>query len=150
MENHFDKRTDPRLLVEGCKTIICFAYNYYPDTDLGLNNKKVAKYAYDRDYHKVLKKKLINLLKEMDQAFGGVQGRAFVDSAPVMEREWALRAGLGWIGKNTLVIHPQKGSFFFLGELLVDVELSADEPMKDHCGTCTRCIDACPTEACLL
>ena len=147
MENHFDKRTDPRKLVDNARSVICFAYNYFPEEDLGKDGLKVAKYAYGRDYHKVIKKKLISFMKEMDEAFGGVGGRCFVDSAPVMEREWALRAGLGWVGKNTLVIDPKKGSFFFLAELIVDIALQYDEPISDYCGTCTRCIDACPTDA---
>ncbi len=148
MENHFEKRTDPRKLVEGAKSIICFAYNYYPESDVSDDNTlKVARYAYGRDYHKVLKKKLIRLLDEMQAAFGPISGRCFVDSAPVMEREWALRSGLGWIGKNTLIIHPKKGSYFFLAEIILDIELAYDSPISDHCGTCTRCIDACPTKA---
>ena len=139
MENHFDKRTDPRKLVEDAKSVICFAYNYYPEPIDKADNLKIARYAYGRDYHKVLKKKLIKLFEEMQTTFGPVSGRCFVDSAPVMEREWALRAGLGWVGKNTLIIHPKKGSYFFLAEMIIDIELEYDVAMADHCGTCTRC-----------
>jgi len=148
MANHFDKRTDPTKLVDGAKSVICFAYNYNPeDTMSTQDNLKIARYAYGRDYHKVIKKKLVKLFNEMQGVFGPFSGRCFVDSAPVMEREWALRAGLGWIGKNTLIIHPKKGSYFFLSEMIIDIELEYDDPMTDHCGTCTRCIDACPTDA---
>lgn len=147
MENHFDKRTDPRKLVDKAKSIICFSYNYYPEKELPAGNPKIARYAYGRDYHKVVKKKMKLLFREMNETIGDVNGRYFVDSAPVMEREWATRAGLGWVGKNTLVIHPKKGSYFFLAEMIVDIELDYDQPISDYCGTCTRCIDACPTDA---
>ena len=147
MENHFDKRTDPRKLVDNAQSIICFSYNYYPEKALPDGNPKIARYAYGRDYHKVIKKKMKLLFQDMNNTLGEVNGRYFVDSAPVMEREWATRAGLGWIGKNTLVIHPKKGSYFFLAEMIVDIELDYDQPISDYCGTCTRCIDACPTDA---
>lgn len=147
MENHFDKRTDPTLLVENAKSIICFTYNYYPEEELPVDKAKIAKYAYGRDYHKVIKKKLKIFYKEMNDTLGPIHGRFFVDSAPIMEREWAKRAGLGWVGKNTLIINPKKGSFFFLAEMVLDIELEYDNPLSDHCGTCTKCIDACPTEA---
>jgi len=147
MENHFEKRTDPRKLVDNAKSIICFSYNYFPEKVLPEGNPKIARYAYGRDYHKVVKKKMKLFFQEMNEVIGEVNGRYFVDSAPVMEREWATRAGLGWVGKNTLVIHPQKGSYFFLAEMIVDIELEYDQPISDYCGTCTRCIDACPTDA---
>ncbi len=147
MENHFDKRTDPRLLVEQAKSVVCFSYNYFPKEEIHNEKAKLAKYAYGRDYHKVIKKKLKLLFKEMNECFGPVEGRFFVDSAPVMEREWAKRAGLGWVGKNTLIINPKKGSFFFLAEMIIDQELEYDQPISDYCGTCTKCIDACPTAA---
>jgi epoxyqueuosine reductase len=148
MANHFDLRKDPRLLVDGAQSVICLSFNYHPEDDsLSTTAPKIARYAYGRDYHKVVKKKMINLLKEMQVHRPDLSGRAFVDSAPVMEREWAKRAGLGWVGKNTLIIHPKKGSYFFLGVIIIDQALDYDAPISDHCGTCTRCIDACPTEA---
>ena len=148
MANHIDLRRDPRLLVEGAKSVICLSFNYYPEeASLSTTAPKISRYAYGRDYHKVVKKKMINLLKELQVVRPELKGRAFVDSAPVMEREWAKRAGLGWVGKNTLIIHPKKGSYFFLGVIIIDQELDYDEPVSDHCGTCTRCINACPTEA---
>lgn len=148
LENHFDKRLDPRLLVPGAKSIITLGYNYFPQLDLSAeNNLKIAKYAYGEDYHFVVKDKLRVLLSEIQQEIGQVGGRAFVDSAPVMERTWAQRGGTGWIGKNSLLLNKQMGSFFFLAELIVDLELEYDSPIKDYCGTCTACMDACPTEA---
>lgn len=147
MENHFEKRVDPRILMDGCKSVICFLYNYYTEQRQDENAPRVSMYAYGRDYHKVIKKKLSNLAKVMESEFGPFNYRAFVDSAPVLERDWAKRSGLGWIGKNTLLISPQRGSYFFLAEMLVDFELEYDQPIKDYCGTCTRCIDACPTDA---
>lgn len=150
MENHFDKRIDPRKLVEGAKTIISLAFNYYPQEqqEETEDKPKIAKYAYGKDYHKVLKDKLFLLMAELEELAGHpVQGRCFTDSAPVLERDWAKHAGLGWIGKNTLLINPKKGSFFFLAELIIDLEMQPDGPMKDYCGRCRRCIDACPTEA---
>ncbi|MEM7104522.1 MAG: tRNA epoxyqueuosine(34) reductase QueG [Bacteroidota bacterium] len=148
MANHFDKRIDPRKLVDGAKTVVTLMYNYYNDAKQSdPEAPKISMYAYGKDYHFVIKQKLKSLLGFINEEIGEVNGRCFVDSAPVMEREWASRSGAGWIGKNTLIINPKKGSYFFLAELIIDLELQADGPMKDYCGTCTRCIDACPTEA---
>ncbi len=148
MENHFDKRLDPTKLVEGAKSIITLGYNYFPEEDLAKeDNYKIAKYAYGEDYHFVVKRKLRALLEHMQATIGEVHGRAFVDSAPVMERAWAQRSGTGWIGKNSLLLNKQQGSFFFLAELVVDLRLDYDGPVPDYCGTCTRCLDACPTDA---
>jgi len=148
LENHFDKRLDPRKLVPGAQTVISLLYNYHnPEKQSDPAAPKISQYAYGKDYHAVLKKKLRQLLDGLQEEAGPVTGRCFVDSAPVMERDWARRAGNGWIGKNTLLIHPGAGSYFFLAELIVDLELPPDEPMRDYCGTCTRCIDACPTDA---
>lgn len=148
MANHFELRTDPTKLVPGAKSVISLMYNYYTDeTPSDPSAPKIASYAYGRDYHKVVKKKLKQLSLFMKSEIGDFQGRAFVDSAPVLERDWAKRSGLGWIGKNTLLIHPRKGSYFFLAEIICDLELQYDHPIKDYCGTCTRCIDACPTDA---
>jgi epoxyqueuosine reductase len=149
MENHFEKRTDPTKLVEGAKTVISLTYNYYTEAQQPDDAPKIAKYAYGEDYHHVVKDKLKELLTFINDSIGEVHGRCFVDSAPVMERDWGKRAGVGWIGKNTLLIQPKRGSFFFLAELILDIELLYDEPMKDYCGTCTKCIDACPTDAIL-
>jgi epoxyqueuosine reductase len=148
MNNHFDKRLDPRLLVPGAKSVISLLYNYYPAKDLSAaGGFKIAKYAYGEDYHLVVREKLHSLLKALQETAGDVQGRVFVDSAPVMERAWASKAGLGWIGKNSLLINKQQGSFFFLAEVIIDLELTYDGPVKDFCGTCTACMDACPTDA---
>lgn len=148
MENHFDKRLDPRLLVPGAKTVVSLLYNYHnPAVNEIEGAPKIASYAYGRDYHKVIRKKLDDLMLALQKEAGAVQGRAFVDSAPVMERQWAAEAGLGWTGKNTLLINKNQGSYFFLAELIIDLELEPDAPIKDYCGTCTACIDACPTEA---
>ena len=148
MENHFDKRIDPRKLVDGAKTVVTLMHNYYnPDEPTEIDAPKIAKYAYGEDYHYVLKTKLHALTDYITDNIGAVNGRAFVDSAPVLERDWARRSGTGWVGKNTLLIHPKAGSYFFLAELIIDLELVYDAPIKDYCGTCTRCIDACPTEA---
>jgi epoxyqueuosine reductase len=148
MANHFDLRTNPALLVPGAKSVISLAYNYYPSQKLeSENNFKLSKYAYGRDYHKVIRKKLKHFFAEIKAKFGEVEGRVFVDSAPVMEKVWAAKAGIGWQGKNTLLINKKAGSFFFLSEIILDLELEADAPVKDYCGTCTRCIDACPTHA---
>lgn len=149
MENHFDKRLDPRKLVEGAKSVISLTLNYYTD-DIQEDSTapKISKYAYGTDYHEVIKEKLRALLAVIQEKVGEVGGRAFVDSAPVLDRAWAKRAGLGWIGKNANLINRQSGSFFFLAELILDLELEYDTPLtKDYCGTCTRCIDSCPTEA---
>lgn len=150
LEKHFDKRLDPALLVPGAKSVISLIYNYYPEKDLGQKDTdqfKVAKYAYGEDYHLVIKEKLKTFLDKIQETIGSVSGRAFVDSAPVHERAWAKKAGLGWIGKNSLLLNKNMGSFFFLAELIVDLELEYDGPVKDYCGTCTACMDACPTEA---
>lgn len=148
MENHFELRTDPTKLVPGAKTVISLMYNYYTeDTQNDQEAPKLAMYAYGRDYHKVVKKKLKYLMQHIREHIGQVDGRAFVDSAPVLERDWARRSGLGWVGKHTLLLHPKKGSYFFLAEIICDLEIEPDSPIKDHCGTCTRCIDACPTDA---
>jgi epoxyqueuosine reductase len=149
MENHFDKRLDPRLLVDGAKSVISLALNYYTDhIQLDPLAPKISKYAFGTDYHFVIKDKLKELLRVINEQIGEVNGRAFVDSAPVLDKAWAKKAGLGWIGKNSNLLNKQTGSFFFLAELIVDLELEYDiEPTANHCGTCTRCIDACPTEA---
>ena len=149
LANHFDKRLDPTQLVPGAKTVVSLLYNYYPEKQQSKPEApKLAKYAYGEDYHFVLKRKLKDLLYFIQEEIGDIDGRVFVDSAPVMERKWAQEAGLGWQGKNTLLLNKKKGSFFFLAELIIDLELLYDEPIKtDHCGTCTRCIDACPTQA---
>ena len=148
MENHFDLRLDPRKLVEGAKSVISLTYNYYPSEFQRPDTFKIAKYAYGTDYHYVVKDKLKALLAFINEEIGEVNGRAFVDSAPVLEHAWAAKAGLGWVGKNTLTLSKKQGSFFFLAELIVDLELEYDiAPTADHCGTCTRCMDACPTEA---
>lgn len=148
LENHFEKRVDPTLLVPGSKSVISLMYNYYTeDQQEDHSAPKLAMYAYGKDYHKVVKKKLISFFKWMSDSFGEIDGRCFVDSAPVLERDWARRSGLGWIGKHTLLINPKEGSYFFLCEIICDLELEYDHPMKDHCGTCTRCIEACPTDA---
>ncbi len=148
MENHFDKRLDPTKLVDGAKTVISFLYNYYTSQQQqDKDSPKISKYAYNTDYHFVVKDKLKQLLHYINDTIGEVNGRAFVDSAPVMERAWAKKSGLGWTGKHTLLINKQQGSYFFLGELIIDLELEPDPPIKDYCGTCTACIDACPTDA---
>ncbi len=148
MENHFDKRLDPTLLVPGAKSVISLLYNYYPEKDLATDNQfKIAKYAYGEDYHFVIKDKLKEFLQRIHEQIGEVNGRAFVDSGPVMERAWAKKSGIGWIGKNSLLLNKSMGSFFFLAELIVDIELAYDGPVKDYCGTCTACMDACPTDA---
>lgn len=148
MENHFEKRVDPTKLVPGAKSVVSLMYNYYTEQEqTDPEAPKISKYAYGEDYHFVIKRKLKDLLRFIREEIGEVNGRCFVDSAPVLERDWAKRAGVGWVGKNTLLIHPKAGSYFFLAELILDLELEPDSPMRDYCGTCTRCIDACPTEA---
>ncbi len=149
MENHFDKRLDPRLLVDGAKSVISLGFNYFnPQKQHDTEAPKISSYAFGADYHEVIKKKLFLLLDLIREKIGEVGGRAFVDSAPVLDRAWAKKAGMGWIGKNGNLISKQKGSFFFLAELIVDLELEYDiEPTQDYCGTCTRCLDACPTDA---
>jgi epoxyqueuosine reductase len=148
MENYFDMRLDPRKLVPGAKSVISLMLNYYPsETQPEDADYKISKYAYGRDYHKVLKKKLKQLHDFIQEQIGEVSGRAFVDSAPVLDKAWAKRSGLGWVGKHSNIITKQQGSFFFIAELIVDLELEYDHAMKDYCGSCTRCIDACPTDA---
>lgn len=148
MENHFDKRLDPTKLVPGAKSVVTLMYSYFTEKKQEDDKApKISKYAYGKDYHHVIKHKLKSLIHFIEAEIGAVEGRCFVDSAPVMERQWAERGGVGWAGKNTLLIHPKAGSYFFLAELIIDLELEADSPMKDYCGRCTRCIDACPTEA---
>jgi epoxyqueuosine reductase len=148
MERHFDLRLDPTKLVPGAKSVISLAYNYFtPPRQVDPEAPKLSTYAYGRDYHKVVKKRLKPLMTFMEEQFGQVDMRAFVDSAPVLEKAWAERTGIGWRGKHTNVIRQGAGSFFFLCELITDLELEADAPATDHCGTCRRCIDACPTDA---
>lgn len=150
MENHFDLRVDPRKLVPGAKTVISLMYNYYtPAKQIDPAAPKISQYAYGRDYHKVIKKKLKRILHWLTEEIGEVHGRGFVDSAPVMERDWARKSGLGWTGKHTLLLNQKEGSFFFLAELIIDLDIEDSDhtEVTDHCGTCTRCIDACPTDA---
>ena len=154
MENHFDLRVDPRKLVPGAKSVITFLKNYYPasqDQDaINTSDLKIAKYALGDDYHIVIRTQLQNILEEMRSKLGQIEGRGFVDSAPVLERSWAHLSGAGWIGKNGNLIQPKAGSYFFIATLIVDIELDYDAPFtKDYCGSCTKCIDACPTEAIL-
>ena len=148
MATHFDKRLDPTKLVEGAKSVVSLLYNYYPETSLKQDgNFKIAKYAYGKDYHFLIKDKLKELLTRIQEKISYVQGRVFVDSAPILERQWAAKGGLGWIGKNTMLINKQSGSYYFIAEMVLNIELVYDNPIGDHCGTCTRCIDACPTDA---
>jgi epoxyqueuosine reductase len=147
MENHFDKRLDPTKLVEGARSVISLLLNYYPNEVQNPDSYKISKYAYGTDYHFVIKDKLKHLLHFIQEEIGEVHGRAFVDSAPVLDKAWAAKSGLGWIGKNSNLLTQQVGSFYFIAELIVDLELEYDAPVTDHCGTCTACIDACPTQA---
>lgn len=148
MENHFDLRIDPTRLVPGAQSVITLLMNYFPAQTQTAETPKVSKYAYGKDYHEVIRAKLNQLLAEMNQEIGQVTGRGFVDSAPVLERSWAQKSGLGWIGRNGNLINKQQGSFFFIATLIVDIPLQYDDPIaKDYCGTCRKCIDACPTEA---
>lgn len=148
MEQHFDMRVDPRLLVPDAKSVICLAFNYHnPEKQKDTSAPKISQYAYGTDYHFVVKDKLKALLAFMQEHIGEVNGRCFVDSAPVLEREWARRAGIGWNGRHTLTINPRRGSYFFLAEIICDLPLESSDPIRDHCGTCRRCIEACPTEA---
>ncbi len=150
LANNFDKRLDPGKLVEGAKSVVSLAYNYFPKKELdnGSEALKLSKYAYGKDYHFVIKDKLKQFLALLRGEIGDIDGRAFVDSAPVMERQWAQRAGIGWIGKNSLLINRSRGSFFFLAELILDLDLAPDSPFtKDYCGSCTKCLEACPTDA---
>ena len=149
LANHFDKRLDPTKLVPGAKSVVTLLYNYYPSELQASGDAKIAKYAYGEDYHEVLKHKCKTMMQQIEAQIGKVEGRAFTDSAPVMERAWAERSGLGWIGKHGLLINKGHGSFFFIAELILDLECSYDSPIKDYCGSCTACIDACPTDAIL-
>lgn len=149
MANHFDKRLDPRLLVDDAKSVISVLLNYYPEERLpeGEQDIKLSKYAYGKDYHFVLKDKLKALLEAIQEEVGDVYGRIFVDSAPVMDKAWAAKSGLGWVGRHSNLLNRDMGSFFFIGEIICDLELQYDGAVKDYCGTCTKCMDACPTEA---
>ena len=148
MENHFDKRLDPRLLVDDAKVVVSLLMNYYPDEiQKDEDAPKISKYAYGQDYHFIIKDKLKSLFSYIQEEIGEVGGRIFVDSAPVLDKSWAQKSGLGWMGKNTNIINPKEGSFFFIAELILDLDLNPDGPIKDYCGTCTKCIDACPTDA---
>lgn len=147
MANHFDKRLDPRLLVPGARSVVSMLLNYSTDKSQPEGSPKISKYAYGEDYHFVIKDKLKTLMQNIQGEIGEVNGRVFVDSAPVMDKVWAAKSGIGWVGKHTNLINKEQGSYFFIAELILDLELEADGPVADHCGTCTRCIDACPTEA---
>lgn len=147
MENHFDKRLNPTLLVDGAKSVISLLLNYYPAELQNQDSYKISKYAYGQDYHHVIKEKLTELLHFIQTEIGEVSGRAFVDSAPVLDKAWAAKSGLGWMGKNSNLITQKVGSFYFIAELIIDLELEYDSPTTDHCGSCTACLDACPTEA---
>ena len=147
MENHLEKRLDPQLLCEGTQSIISVALNYYPQQKQSSGTYQISWYAYGKDYHLVMKEKLLQLFNYINQELTPIQGRTFCDTAPVLERYWAWKAGLGWIGKNNQLIIPNQGSFFFLGELFIDIELQYDEPQENKCGNCTQCIDSCPTKA---
>src|SRR6201988_2209236 len=147
MENHFDKRLNPTLLVDGAKSVVSLLYNYYPEQTQNPDAPKISKYAYGLDYHDIIKEKLKEFLNSLKEKIGYVNGRAFVDSAPVLDKAWAKRSGLGWIGKNSNLLNKDQGSFFFIAELIIDLDLEYDGPIKDYCGTCTKCIDACPTDA---
>lgn len=147
MENHFDKRLDPTLLVEGSKSVISLLLNYYPEARQTDETYKISKYAYGTDYHFVIKERLKELLYSIQSEIGDVSGRAFVDSAPVLDKAWAAKSGLGWIGKNSNLLTKSVGSFYFIAELIIDLELDYDVAVADHCGSCTACIDSCPTDA---
>lgn len=147
MENNFDKRLNPTLLVDGAKSVVSLLLNYYPSELQNQESYKISKYAYGQDYHSVIKEKLKELLFSIQENIGAVDGRAFVDSAPILDKAWAAKSGLGWIGKNSNLLTQQVGSFYFIAELIIDIELEYDHATTDHCGTCTACIDSCPTEA---
>lgn len=147
MENNFDKRLNPTLLVEDAKSVVSLLLNYYPSEFQNPESYKISKYAFGQDYHFVIKEKLKELLFSIQSTIGEVSGRAFVDSAPVLDKAWAAKSGLGWIGKNSNLITKKTGSFYFIAELIIDLELEYDFSTTDHCGTCTACIDACPTDA---
>ena len=147
MERNFDKRMDTTKLVAGSKSIISLLFNYYPSKEINNDSFKISKYAYGKDYHFIIKDKLKSLLSSMRNEIGEIDGRVFVDSAPIMEKAWAKKSGLGWVGKNTNLISKKTGSFFFIAEIIVDLELEYDVEVTDHCGSCTACLDACPTDA---
>ena len=147
MENKFDKRLNPTLLVDGAKSVVSLLLNYYPSEIQNQDSYKISKYAYGQDYHFVIKEKLKELLFSIQENIGAIDGRAFVDSAPILDKAWAAKSGLGWIGKNSNLLTQQVGSFYFIAELIIDLELEYDNATTDHCGTCTACIDSCPTEA---
>ncbi len=147
MAHNIEKRTDSALLVENARTVVSLAVNYFPGTVQNPELPQIAKYAYGADYHEVVKDMLYRLLHRIDEHYGKVSGRAFVDSAPVLEHAWATRSGLGWTGKHSLTIHPEYGSYIFLGELIINLELEPDQPVADRCGSCTRCMDSCPVQA---
>ncbi|MFH6970408.1 tRNA epoxyqueuosine(34) reductase QueG [Flavobacterium petrolei] len=147
MENHFDKRLNPTLLVDDAKSVVSLLLNYYPEELQILDSYKISKYAYGQDYHFVIKEKLKEFLFSIQSTIGEISGRAFVDSAPVLDKAWAAKSGLGWIGKNSNLLTQKVGSFYFIAELIIDLDLDYDNPTTDHCGTCTACIDACPTDA---
>ena len=147
MENHFDKRLDPTLLVPGARSVVSLLYNYFPEQQPDWDGFKISKYALGVDYHKVIRKKMKALVRFIEDEIGEVHGRAFVDSAPVLDKAWAAKSGLGWMGKHSNLLTKQLGSFYFIAELIIDLELEYDTPVTDHCGSCTACIDACPTEA---
>ena len=147
MENHFDKRLNPTLLVDDGKSVVSLLLNYYPESFQNDETFKISKYAYGQDYHFIIKDKLKEFLHSIQENIGDVSGRAFVDSAPVLDKAWAAKSGLGWIGKNSNLITQKVGSFYFIAELIIDLELEYDHAVTDHCGTCTACLDACPTQA---
>lgn len=147
MEDHFDKRLNPILLMDGAKSVVSLLINYYPPETQVEGSYKISKYAYGKDYHNVILKKLRKLLRSIKTEIGEVSGRAFIDIAPIMDKAWAAKSGLGWIGKNSNLITQKVGSFYFIAELILDLELEYDNPTTDHCGSCTACIDACPTQA---
>lgn len=150
MERYFDLRTDPTKLVPGARSVITLLMNYYPSATQNAEAPKISKYAYGRDYHEVIRDKLNTFLARLKEQIGDINGRGFVDSAPVLERSWAAKSGLGWVGKNGNLLTREAGSFFFIATLIVDLALEYDDPMaRDYCGTCTKCLDACPTEAIL-
>lgn len=149
MENHFDKRLDPTLLVDDAKSVVSLLLNYFPSESQNEEAYKISKYAYGQDYHFVIKEKLKEFLHSIQETIGEVSGRAFVDSAPVLDKAWAAKSGLGWIGKNSNLITQKVGSFYFIAELILDLDLEYDHAVTDHCGSCTACIDACPTQAIL-
>ncbi|AOZ99487.1 tRNA epoxyqueuosine(34) reductase QueG [Flavobacterium commune] len=147
MENNFDKRLNPTLLVDDAKSVVSLLLNYYPEKEQVQDSYKISKYAYGKDYHFVIKEKLKELLFSIQENIGEVSGRVFVDSAPVLDKAWAAKSGLGWIGKNSNLLTQKVGSFYFIAELIIDLDLEYDHPTTDHCGSCTACIDACPTQA---